>query len=300
MLDGPELRAFTQVGRTLSFARAARALGLTSSAVSKAVARLEQRLGTKLLVRTTRSVRLTDSGALLLERVTPLLGALDDAERVALAGRAAPSGRLRLELPLTLGVRRIVPLLPTFSARYPELELDVRLDDRYVDLVAEGVDAAVRVGELADSRLVARKLAATRVVTVASPKFLRKHGRPRAPEELAGQQCLLFRSASSGRVVPWRFTSAGRSFSWQPERAHTFSNSEALVAAASAGFGVAQLLDFAASDQLKSGGLSEVLAEFSSVGPPISLLCAPGQQELPKFRVLAEFLREAFGARVAG
>ena len=221
MLDASELRVFVHVGGSLSFAAAARSLSMTPSAVSKAVARLESRLGAKLLVRTTRSVRLTDAGGSLLERAARIVDELDAAERGAQSASGLVWGRLRVALPLTLGARQIVALLATFSARQPDVQLDVRLDDRYVDLAAEGVDAAVRVGNLDDSRLIARKLTSSRVVTVAAPDFVKTHGRPRAPERLKPEHCLLFRSSSSGRTLPWHFARGGRRVTFTPASAHS-------------------------------------------------------------------------------
>lgn len=294
MLDISELRVFVHVGSSLSFATAARALSMTPSAVSKAVVRLESKLGAKLLVRTTRSVRLTDAGGDFLERAARILAELAAAERGAQAAGSAAGGRLRLELPVTLGARQIVPLLAAFSARYPEVQLDVRLDDRFVDLAAEGVDAAIRVGNLEDSRLIARKLATSQVVTVAAPAFVKAHGNPRAPEKLSPEHCLLFRSANSGRTLPWRFGTRGRRATFTPDGSHSFSNSEALLAAATSGLGVAQVLDFAASDALRAKRLVPLFAELAVAGPPISFVCLPEQASLPKVRALSDFLVATF------
>jgi len=290
MIDTIDLRIFTRVGAGLSFAAAARALAMTPSAVSKAVARLEAQLATRLLVRTTRSVRLTESGSLFLERASRIIQELEACQREIAAIDAKPRGKLRLELPSTLGARRVVPLLPAFCDRYPQLELDVRLDDRYVDLVGEGSDAAVRIGELTDSRLVARKIGATRVVTVASPAFARAHSRLRRPEQLDARDCLQFRSASSGRCLPWRFRHSGRTKSLSLPPVHTFSNSEALVACAAAGFGVAQVLDFAVQRELSAGTLVEFFPELGSPGPPIWFVCPPERARLPKVKELSDFL----------
>jgi DNA-binding transcriptional LysR family regulator len=299
MLDTLELQVFVRVAGSLSFGAAARTLGLTPSAVSKAVARLEARLKTKLLTRTTRRVRLTERGAAFVERATRILDELAAAERDAHAARPTPSGRLRLELPLTLGAKQVVPLLADFCKRYPEVQLDVRLDDRYVDLVGEGSHAAVRVGALSDSRLVARKLATASVVTLASPAFVRAHQRLSSPERLEPRHCLLFRSASSGRALPWRFARAGKLVTYAPPSVHTFGNSEALIAAAIAGLGVIQVLDFAAVDELRRGALVAVFRELACAGPPISLVCPPEHVDLPKVRALSAFLSEKFAGRVA-
>jgi len=290
MIDTLELSIFARVGGSLSFAAAARALAMTPSAVSKAIARLEAQLATKLLVRTTRSVRLTESGSRFLERASRILQELEACERELASMDTKPRGRLRLELPSTLGARRVVPLLPVFCERHPQVELDVRLDDRYVDLVGEGSDAAVRVGELTDSRLLGRKIGATRVVTVAAPAFARARPRLRRPEQLDPRDCLQFRSSSSGRCLPWRFRHRGRTRSFSLPPVHTFSNSEALVASAVAGLGVAQVLDFAVGRELSAGTLMELFSELGSAGPPIWFVCPPEQAALPKVRGLSDFL----------
>jgi len=295
MIETLELRIFTRVGASLSFAATARALAMTPSAVSKAIARLEARLATRLLVRTTRSVRLTEAGALFLERASRIIQELEACEHELAAMDSKPRGKLRLELPLTLGARGVVPLLPAFCARYPQLQLDVRLDDRYIDLVGEGSDAAIRVGELTDSRLVARKIGATRVVTVAAPAFARAHPRLRRPEQLDAHDCLQFRSASSGRCLPWRFNRRGRAASFSLPTVHTFSNSEALVASAVAGFGVAQVLDFAVRRELSAGTLVQLFPELESAGPPIWFVCPPEQARLAKVRELSDFLAAELG-----
>lgn len=296
MIETAELRIFARVATSLSFASTARALAMTPSAVSKAVARLEAQLATKLLVRTTRSVRLTESGSLFLERASRILQELEACEREIVTLDSRPRGRLRLELPSTLGARRVVPLLPMFCDRYPQLELDVRLDDRYIDLVGEGSDAALRVGELADSRLVGRKVGATRVVTVAAPAFARAHSRLRRPEQLDARNCLQFRSASSGRCLPWRFIQRGRARPFSLPPVHTFSNSEALVASAVAGLGVTQVLDFAVQRELAAGTLVELFPELGAAGPPIWFVCPPERAKLPKVKELSDFLAAELGS----
>jgi LysR family transcriptional regulator for bpeEF and oprC len=294
MLDTSELRVFVHVGSSLSFAAAARALSMTPSAASKAVARLESQLSAKLLLRTTRSVRLTDAGQIFLERAARILDELAAAERGAQSAGNSVRGSLRLDLPLVFGARRVVPLLAAFRDLYPDVRLDVRLDDRYIDLAAEGVDAAVRVGSLDDSRLIARKLTTSRVVTVASPEFLKKRGRPGAPEELKGEDCLLFRSSNSGRTLSWQFARSGRRVAFTPAGVHSFSNSEGLLAAVISGLGVAQVLDFAAAEALHGKKLLPLFSELAAPGPPISLVCLPEHSSLPKVRALSDFLVTAF------
>jgi len=294
MLEIADLRAFVQVASSGSFSAAARALGLTASATSKAVARLELHLGTKLFIRTTRSVRLSEAGGAFFERVPRVLAELAEAEHAAQASRAAPRGLLRVEVPLALGVHRIAPLLPEFCRRYPEVELELRSSDRVVDLVAEEVDVAVRIGVLADAALIARRIGTSRVVTLAAPAYCERHGRPRAPDELARHVCLTFRSSNSGRVHPWRFAKGEHGAQFRPTRAHAFTNTETMLAAARAGLGIAQVLDFSAGPARSRRELARVLRAYEAEGPPISLVFRPERAELPKVRAFTELVAAAF------
>jgi len=296
MLDLVDLKTFARVAASSSFAQAARGLGVTASAASRGVARLEAHLGLKLFVRTTRSVRLTEAGSAFLERIKRVLAELEEAESAALHERKVPHGLLRIELPLALGVRRVVPMLPAFCLRYPAIELEVRSNDRFVDLVAEEVDVALRVGQLVDARLLARRVGTSRVVTLAAASYLKKHGRPRAPEDLARHVCLTFRSSNSGRIRAWRFAKGERQTELVPARAHVFSSTEALLAAASAGLGVAQVLDFSAEAALARRDLVRILQDREAPGPPISLVYRAERAELPKVRAFCDFIAQAFGA----
>ena len=197
-------------------------------------------------------------------------------------------------MPLALGVRRVAPLLPEFSRRYPEVELEIRSSDRVVDLVTEEIDVALRVGALEDTALIARRVATSRVVTVASPSYLAAHGRPSTPEELARHVCLTFRSSNSGRVHAWRFARGEHGSQFMPPRAHAFTNTETMLAAASAGLGIAQLLDFSAEPALSRRELTLLLREHEAAGPPVSLVYRRERAELPKVRAFTDFIVTAF------
>jgi DNA-binding transcriptional LysR family regulator len=291
-----DMTAFLRVASTRSFARAAELLGTTPSAVSKAIARLEKRLDVKLFVRTTRSVRLSEAGATFSAHCQRILADLHQAESEVRADRQTPRGRLRLEVPLTLGAQVIVPALAEFTTAYQELELDVHLRDRYVDLVAEGVDAAIRVGPLDDSRLLARRLAPTRHVLVGSPAYLGAHGTPRSIDDLAQHAGIVFRSARTGRKGDWRFLRAAQQVVHTPRARVSFTNSYALLAAAAAGLGLAQVLDFAAALPISRGELVEVLADVSAPGPHVFLVTTREQSGLAKVRALSDFLSQHFAA----
>jgi LysR family transcriptional regulator, regulator for bpeEF and oprC len=292
MLKLEDLDSFARVAAVGSFVGAGRALGVTASAASKAVARIEQQLGLKLFVRTTRSVRLTEAGGAVLERAQRVLTELDAVSDLAASVRGDPRGILRLDVPLSLGVRRVMPLLPELCQRFPELTLEVRASDRIADLVGEDVDVALRVGHLEDAALLSRRLGSSRVVTLASSAYLRRHGRPRSPQDLAGHRCLVFRSTNSGRVLPWRFSGKAGTSSFVPERSHVFSSTVALLAAAEAGLGVAQLLDFSAEAALASRRVMRVLPQHQADGPPISLVYRAERASLPRIRAFCDFLVE--------
>ncbi len=192
------LESFVRAADLLSFAKAGRLLGISASAVGKNVARLEQQLGLRLFNRTTRHVRLTQEGAMFHERCRRILDELDDARAMMQDAVTAPRGQLRVSLP-TIGYRFLLPILPAFKARYPEVELDLDFNDRLVDVIAEGVDVAIRSGELGDSQLVARRLGPFCCVLVASPDYLARHGVPQVPADLAQHSCLRYKFVTGGK-----------------------------------------------------------------------------------------------------
>lgn len=284
------LTAFSETVRQGSFAAAARELGLTPSAVAKSVARLEADLGLKLLHRTTREVSLTSDGRDLAERcrrVVDEIGALrSDAE----GARGEPSGTLRITAPVTFGKRVLVPKIAALVARYPRLAVDLALNDRYADLVREGLDAAVRVGALGDSSFVARRIAQQQLVFCASRAYLARHGRPVSPQALDGHRCLAFRLPTSGRIRPWEFVHNGRVATHMPETRIVVNDGEAIVAAAVAGAGIAQVPGYMAEDAIASGALAEVMKAHRPPALPISLVYAGGRLVPPRLRVLVDAL----------
>lgn len=193
------LESFVRAADLLSFAEAGRALGISASAVGKNVARLEQQLGLRLFHRTTRQVRLTQEGTLFHERCRRILDELHDARAAMQAAAETPRGRLRVSLP-AIGYRFLLPVLPEFQARYPEVELDLDFNDHLVDVVEAGLDVVIRSGDLADSRLVARRLGPFRFVLAASPAYLAERGIPLTPADLAGHTSLRYRFLNSGKL----------------------------------------------------------------------------------------------------
>lgn len=283
------MEVFVRVAELRSFARAAKALELTPSGVGKIISRLEAELGVRLFHRTTRHVGLTDEGAVFIEHCRRVLEDVEIA-RESLSGRdAAPRGRLRLSVPRALGRLVLVPALPGFTARHPEVSLDVSFSDRKVNLVEEGIDLAVRVGELHDSSLVARRIGGNQLVTLAAPSLLAS--RPiETLGDLALAPCVAFRGVTTGRERPWDFRVEGRPLVWHPRASVLFDDGEAMVAGAAAGLGVTQVPSYMADEALRAGALVEILVTSRPAPLPIQVIY-PSQRNLPaRTRAFVEFL----------
>lgn len=287
---------FVHVAEARSFKAAAERLGVTPAAVSKAVARLEDELGVRLLDRTTRRVEPTAEGARFLADCRAALDRVQLGRDRLAESQALARGELTLSLPHILG-RRVVALLPRFAERYPALDIHLRVSDRFTRLVDEHIDVAIRVGSLEDSTAVARKLADTRWVTVASPAYLAGRGRPRKPEELADYNCLVFRSPR-GTIVDWQFRAgpgkrAGGIRSISPTGLD-IDQGDLLLDATLAGLGVCQMFAYMAREHLAAGRLVELLEPYACAGPPIHALCKPGQQRSAKVRAALDLLVAGF------
>ncbi|MFT3858633.1 MAG: LysR family transcriptional regulator [Aquabacterium sp.] len=251
--------AFAQTARRQSFAAAARDLGTSPSAVAKSVARLEERLGVKLFHRTTRKVSLTPDGERLYDRCERLLAEVEDLEADAAGVRASPAGTLRIDVPVTYGRRFVVPVLTRLAMAHPGLQLDIRLQDGFADIVKEGLDMAVRVGKLQDSSLVARRIDVQQLIFVASPAYLKAHGVPATAEALSGHVAVCFRQPSSGRIRPWQVRAGRRTIELRPGCRVQISDGDGMVAAAIEGMGIAQVPDYMAEEALARGLLVELL-----------------------------------------
>lgn len=287
------MKAFATVVEQGSFARAAEKLGLSVSACSRQVADLEAHLGTRLLHRTTRRLSLTESGALFNERCLDLLGALEEAEREASSSTSQAKGTLRISCSINFGVRHLAPAVGDFLAANPDVKLDVSLADRYVDLVEEGYDLAIRIGQVSTPTLIARRLGDTRLVPCASPDYLRRHGTPRTPADLAAHACLTYEYLAMRNV--WRFRDRrGREQSVRVSGPMHANNGDLLAAAAIAGIGVAMEPDFIVADDLAEGRLLALLPDYE---PPSASIFAvyPSRRHLSaKVRVFVEFLATRF------
>ena len=296
-----DIVAFVRVADARSFTVAAEQLGLSRSAVGKCVTRLENQLGVRLLHRTTRSVSPTDEGDSFYARCVRILADLDEAEAAMASRLEQPRGRLRLDLPVSFGRLHVLPRLHRFMEAWPDLVVNVTFNDRYVDLVEEGIDLAVRIGGEEDSALVARTLAPHRLVTCATPGYLAAHGRPAKPADLAGHSCLAF--THGGRPVAWRFRTEPRTDSSTTARdAHSLpvhgrfcaSNAESLRDAALAGYGISQLATFLVGDDLRGGRLVPLLQPYAIDGAPIRVVYPTGRHLSPKVRRFIDLLARAW------
>jgi LysR family transcriptional regulator for bpeEF and oprC len=286
------MRVFVRVAELGSFTRAASALGLSRARVSEAVAELEQVLDARLLHRTTRHVALSDDGRVYYERARQLLVDLDDAEAALGGARASARGRLRVAMPMGLARSFVVPALPGFFAEHPELALEVRLNNRTLALLEDGVDCAISYGKPSDEGLVAQSILETHLLTTAAPGYLSRRGVPREPADLERHDCIAFLSLDSARPTPWSF--AGGASSFAPQGSVAFNSMEACVEAAVAGLGVTQVLSSLAERAIERGELSAVLAEHAAPGPRIYVVYPPHRQASPRLRALIEFLRDVF------
>ncbi len=291
-----EMRAFLEVARRQSFSAAAKALGLTSSSVSKQIARLEERLGVQLLRRTTRRVSLTEAGHLYAERTGRILADVEEAERAVADLDGTPRGTLRISALPILGTLRVAPAVLACRARYPELRIDLDITDRLVDLVAERIDVAVRLtAAISPASLVARRLADDRRVLCASPRYLRRHGTPRRLEDLADHDCI---TLNQEPVARW--TLLGPEGERVVPVSGTFRSSDTVTLrdAAVAGLGLANLPDYVVQEHLESGALRRVLPEYGTSKRAIfAVYATPARAAV---RVLVEALAKAMGSRAAG
>jgi LysR family transcriptional regulator, regulator for bpeEF and oprC len=274
-----------------SFVRGAETLGLTPSAVGKAVSRLESRLGVRLFNRTTRSLRLTEDGVTFYARCRQILLDYDEAENVLQGAKTRPSGTLRINVPLSLGHRYIAPALVGFGLRYPELKLEVGVTDRTVDLIEDGIDAVVRIGELPDSSLVSRSIGSVKLLTCASRPYLQRFGTPRRPEELKDHNCLTYLHPSRQRPLDWQFEQGGVKSSVKVTGNISIGSGEALAAAAASGVGICQVLAFEAQDLLATKKLSVILTDYVAQWP-VTVLYSQHRQHSQKISVFVRFMVE--------
>jgi DNA-binding transcriptional LysR family regulator len=286
------LRLFARVVERRSFTAAASDIGIPRSTATEAIRQLEARLGARLLDRTTRHVAATPDGQLYYERCTSILADLDDAEAV-LRDRE-PHGQLRIDAPGLLTRSFILPGLPAFLTRYPRLQLHIGQTDRLVDLVREGVDCAIRVGEPVDSGLILRRLGMLHEVTVASPDYLARHGVPRSVDDLDGHAMVGFLSSLSGEVLPLEFTVAGEPREIRLPMRVSANHSDTTADLARQGFGLVQAPRYRFAAELAAGSLVEVLPDHPPSPTPLSALYPHNRELSPRLRVFLDFLVDIF------
>lgn len=290
-----DIIAFVRVVEAHSFVAAAQTLGMSPSAISKAVSRLEERLGARLLNRTTRSLSLTDLGTNFYDRCRDALAELDQAESEVTEARGVPRGKLRVDVPVSLGRLLIVPALPRFIQQHPEVTVQMSMNDRVVDLVQEGIDMALRVGELSDSSLIARRVGSFRVVTCASPEFIERRGEPRTPEDLQPEHCIAMFRLGTNQVREWMYAKNGVEHTILPRAALSFSDPQSAVTAAVSGAGFVHSLDFTVEAQIASGLLQPVLQDWNAESyRPISVVYPQHRQPTAKVKAFIDFVSGLF------
>ena len=288
----PDLEAlaiFARVAELHSFSRAAAELGLSKATVSKAVARLEKKLGARLFHRTSRQLTLTDTGEHLAVRAAALLAEAETAESEAMSLATAPRGKVRLAAPMSFGVLFVAPLLPELFRLHPELTLDLHLSDAQIDLIGEGFDAALRIGQLADTSLLARRLCDMPLHLVGAPAYLKAHGRPKHPLELSQHLAISYSYQLTQDI--WRFhKSSGETAAVRPSGPLRVNNGEAMLPSLVAGVGIGVLPDFIVKDALADGRLERLLPGWSLPAGAVYWVTPPGGLKPKRVEILAEFL----------
>ncbi|MGY4477173.1 LysR family transcriptional regulator [Bradyrhizobium sp. USDA 3364] len=283
-------RIFARVVECSSFTRAADTLGLPRSSVSAAVAELEQRIGARLLHRTTRKVSPTHDGAAFYERCLRVVADVEEAEGLFRQAAAEPSGRLRVDVPGRIGRLVIAPALPAFLDRYPQIDIDLGVTDRAINLIEDSVDCAVRVGPLGDSGLIARPLGNLTLINVASPGYLARHGTPRAPEDLGAHWAVNYASPSTGRIEEWEWCEQGAARTIAMRGRVTVNSAEAYIACCLAGLGLIQIPAYDVKRHLDAGELVELMPQHRATPMPMTLLYPHRQHLSRRLQVFADWL----------
>jgi DNA-binding transcriptional LysR family regulator len=287
------IQAFTKVVDTGSFTAAAKALGQTKSAISKHVAHLEEHLGARLLNRTTRAVNPTEVGQAYHQRCQRILADLEDAERSVSDLHTAPRGTLRINAPMSFGIRYLADAVADFMKIHDELHVEMDLNDRVIDVVDEGFDMVIRITQMPDSSLIARKIAPFRRIICASPGYWKKHGKPHHPSELSRHNCLLYTYLLSGNE--WSFNGPDGISTVKISGTFKANNGDALVSAARAGLGVLATPTFITHDELMAGTLEPVLMDYADTKTNIYAVYPHNRHLSAKVRLFVDFLIERFG-----
>ncbi|SAL26765.1 LysR family transcriptional regulator [Caballeronia telluris] len=290
-----EMQVFIRIAERKSFTQAADDMQIPRATVTNLLKRMEERLGTRLLERTTRTVRLTHDGEAYYRRCVRLVADVEEAE--GSFRHVAPKGLLRANVQGTLARHFVVPALPAFIARYPDIELQIGEDDRLVDLVREGIDCVLRAGTLQDSSMVGRRVALMEQVTVASPAYLAKHGAPASLDALGkpgAHRAVNYMSSGTGRMMPLEFSVGGRLVEMELPSSVSMTGAELYTGAALAGLGIVQVPRYRVLDDLSAGRLDIVLAGFAPPSMPVSVLYPQSRQLSSRVRVFTQWLRDLF------
>ncbi len=281
---------FVTVAETRSFTKAGKLFGVSSSAVGKSIARMEQRLSVRLFHRSTRSITLTTEGALFLERCRRILGEVEAAEAELSEASGTPRGRLRISTPQLVAL--VMPVVEGFLRQYPDIALDIDLSDRMVDIIEEGYDAVLRTGSQHDSRLAARRIGSCKQVVLSTPQYLARHGLPEHPRDLARHACLLHKFPTTGKIERWAFNLDADEPEPQLRERLSCSNIEAVTHALLQGQGIAFLPSFIVRDELESGQVLTILDAFVDQTVTFSLLWPASRYASPKLRVFIDYMVE--------
>ena len=293
-------RIFTRVVETASFTRAANTLSMPRSSVSAAIQELENRLGTRLLARTTRSVTPTPDGTAFYEHCVRLVTDVEEAETLFQKDRTAPRGLLRVNLPGRIGRLIVAPALPAFLQDYPDIDIELGVSDRTVNLIEDGIDCVLRVGPLADSALIARQLGELPLVNVASPAYLARRGTPRTPADLPQHEAVRYASPATGRVEAWEWMAGGAVHSQHTSARVTVNSAEALVACALAGLGLIQVPAYDVRHHIEAGELIDVMPDWRPEPMPMALLYPHRRHLSRRVQVFADWLATLLAAAMAG
>jgi DNA-binding transcriptional LysR family regulator len=296
------LRVFVRIAEAGSFAKAADSLNLPRSSVSKLLQDLEQHLHTKLVERSTRALTITPEGEAYREHALQLLADLDKMDGAAAGTRSSPRGRLRVDIGSSLANLIIIPQLPDFRTRYPDVELQLGVNDRPVDLIGEGVDCVIRGGELADTSLIARRLCTLEAVTCATPAYLAAHGVPQHPEDLAAHMAITYFFPQTGKSYPMQYTKGAESHAIDPKSTIGVSESTAHTNAVLAGLGIGQIFRFGVSDHIAAGRLVPVLEDWDQPNAPLHLVYPATRHPSAKLRAFADWAIDIFsrpGCRIS-
>ncbi|WP_179405353.1 LysR family transcriptional regulator [Burkholderia guangdongensis] len=288
------MQVFTRVVDTNSFTKASETLGLPRASVTTIIQNLEAFLGVRLMHRTTRRLSLTPDGAAYYERCVRILADVEETEASFQTNHRKPHGKLRIDMPGSLGRLLVLPSLSEFHSRYPDIDLQIGLSDRPVDLLQEGVDCVIRVGALQDSSLVARRIGLFEGTTVAAPSYLEKHGEPRSIEDLSQHTAVNYFSSRTGRTLDWTFLIDGDEVDVKMSGIVSVNDADAYLTCGLAGFGLLQVPLFMARQHLLDGTLKEILPDYKPLPMPISVVYPHSRHLSPKVRVFVDWIAEVF------